>query len=137
MQDIVITKIIDVPIERVFKANTDPKDLKQWCSAGNGWTTPFAETDLRGGGFIRVGFASPDGKDDFVLEGKIQEISEPTKLVYTLGEDRTVTMTLEELGDQTKYTIAFTPEQENSEEMQRQGWTAIADNLIKYLKEEN
>src|SRR5258708_4395753 len=120
---IVITKTINAPIERVWKAHVDPQDLKQWMHADEDWTTPFAEVDLRVGGKIRIGFGSPDGKNDFTMESTFKEIKEPEKLVYAfseeLGKDRVVTITLVDLGDgETKVTTSFTPETINSEEKQ-------------------
>ena len=47
--ELVISRIIDAPRERVFKAWTDPELLKQWF-APLPYTTPIAELDVRPGG---------------------------------------------------------------------------------------
>ncbi len=47
-RELVISRIIDAPRERVFKAWTDPELLKQWF-APLPYTTPVAELDVRPG----------------------------------------------------------------------------------------
>jgi uncharacterized protein YndB with AHSA1/START domain len=134
LEDIVITRVIDAPRERVWKALIDPEDIVHWNHADEDWTTPFAETDVRVGGTYRIGFGSPDGKNDFVLEGTYREIVEPERLVYSMGEDRVVTFVLAEEGDGTQLMLSFTPETVNTLEKQREGWTAILEHLAEYLK---
>ncbi len=136
MEDIVIERVIDAPRERVWKALIDPEDLKHWSHADEGWTTPFAETDPRVGGTLRIGFGSPDGKNDFVLEGTYTVVEEPDRLVYKMGDDRIVTNTLVEEGGKTKITISFTPEEENTREKQQEGWSLILKHLVEYLEGE-
>jgi len=47
-RELIITRIIDAPRERVFKAWTDPELLKQWF-APLPYTTLVAELDVRPG----------------------------------------------------------------------------------------
>lgn len=133
-QEIVIERVIDAPRGRVWKALIDPTDIVRWMHATEGWTTPFAEADVRVGGKYRIAFGSPDGKSDFVLEGTYREIAVPERLVYTIGGDRLVTTTLASENGKTKLTLSFTPEGVHTEEQQRAGWSEILENLVKYLK---
>ena len=41
--DLILTRVIDAPRERVFAAWTDPALLKQWFAPAP-WTTPVVET---------------------------------------------------------------------------------------------
>jgi len=118
-----ISRVLDAPRELVFEAMTEPEHLVHWHHAGDGWTTPFAEADLRPGGALRIGYASPDGKESFVLEGAYREVVAPQRLVYEMTDGRSVITTLEDSGGKTKVTIELTLETENPEEMQRQGWS--------------
>lgn len=68
-----VSRVIDAPRALVFEAMTKPVHLVHWHHAGDGWTTPFAEADVRPGGAMRVGYASPDGKESFVLEGTYRD----------------------------------------------------------------
>lgn len=45
MQDIVITRTINAPCERVWQAFIDPKDLVQWHHAGDGWTEHYVNLE--------------------------------------------------------------------------------------------
>jgi len=133
LEDIVIERYIPASRERVFKALTDAGDIMAWHHASEGWTTPSAELDLRVGGEYRIAYRSPDESQSFMLEGVYKEIMSPSRLVHTLGPDRLVTFDLSEEGDKTKVVLAFTPETENSRELQVQGWSAIMDNLVAHL----
>src|SRR5439155_16498256 len=59
---LVITRIFDAPPERVWKALTDPREMKQWWGP-KGFTAPFISVDLRVGGVFRYCMRSPEGKD--------------------------------------------------------------------------
>jgi uncharacterized protein YndB with AHSA1/START domain len=59
-RDLVLTRIIDAPRQKLFKMWTDPELLKQWF-APLPYTTPVAELDVRPGGANLVVMRSPDG----------------------------------------------------------------------------
>jgi uncharacterized protein YndB with AHSA1/START domain len=61
-RELVLTRIIDAPREKLFRAWTDAELLKQWF-APLPYTTPVAELDVRPGGANLVVMRSPDGKD--------------------------------------------------------------------------
>ncbi len=130
---IVISRVFDAPRKLVFEAFTKPEHLVHWHHAGEGWTTPFAETDPRPGGKLRIGYGSPDGKDDFVLEGLFREVVEPKRIVYVMFGDRPVTVTFKDLGGKTKVDLELTLETEYHEDLQRGGWTEHLENLATYL----
>ncbi len=47
--EVIITRIIDAPRERVWEAFTDPKQVVQWWGP-NGFTTTIHEMDVQVGG---------------------------------------------------------------------------------------
>jgi uncharacterized protein YndB with AHSA1/START domain len=61
-RELVLTRLIDAPREKVFRAWTDPELLKQWF-APLPYTTPVAELDVRPGGANLVIMRDPDGND--------------------------------------------------------------------------
>src|SRR5579863_5875653 len=61
-RDLVLTRIIDAPRAKVFKAWTDPELLKQWF-APLPYTTPVAELDVRPGGASLIVMRGPDGAE--------------------------------------------------------------------------
>lgn len=60
--DLVLTRTINAPREKVFRAWTEPELLKQWF-APLPWTTPRVETDVRAGGSTLVVMRGPDGNE--------------------------------------------------------------------------
>ena len=61
-RELVLTRVINAPPEKVFKAWTDPELLKQWF-APLPYTTPIAEIDLRPGGSNLIVMRGPDGSE--------------------------------------------------------------------------
>lgn len=60
-RELVLTRLIPAPRERLFQAWTDAEVLKQWF-APLPWTTPHAELDVRPGGASLVVMRSPEGQ---------------------------------------------------------------------------
>ncbi len=77
-----LTRTFAASREKVFRAWTDPEELKKWFGP-IGYSTLIAEVDLRVGGKYRLGMRKlPDG-DIFYLTGTYREVRTPEKLVYT------------------------------------------------------
>lgn len=141
-RDLVLTRIINVPREKVFKAWTDPALLKQWV-APMPWTTPTVETDVRAGGSSLIVMRSPDG-NEFPNRGVYLEVVENERLVFTDAFTKawqpsekpfmTVVLTFEDQGGKTKYTARVqhwtVADREAHEKMGfHQGWSMCADQL--------
>jgi uncharacterized protein YndB with AHSA1/START domain len=75
-----IQRSFDAPLERVFDAWADPKQLAQWLSP-TGTTMEFFEADIRSGGhaFYRM------GNEQFSLYGRAayRDVERPNRLLYT------------------------------------------------------
>jgi uncharacterized protein YndB with AHSA1/START domain len=131
---VTITRVLDAPIALVWEAITEPKHLVNWYHADEGWTTPFAEIELKKGGAVRIGFGSPDGKNDFVLTGTVTEVTPPNVMAYAIVDGRPVTTKLTEQGPRrTMIEVTFELETTFSEEQQRHGWTQIYVHLEQYV----
>ena len=61
-RDLVLTRIFDVPVERVWRAWSDPDYVMQWWGP-TGFTSPLASMDFRVGGTSLVCMRAPDGQD--------------------------------------------------------------------------
>jgi uncharacterized protein YndB with AHSA1/START domain len=103
--EIVCTRVIDAPRERVFEAFADPKHLAQWWGP-EGFTNTVQEFDFRPGGTWRIVMHGPDGVDyDNVSE--FIEVVKPERIVYQhLGPVHPFLMTMiyEEHSGKTKLT---------------------------------
>lgn len=63
-KDLVVTRIFDAPLERVWKAWTDPEQVMRWWGP-NGFTAPVAKIDFREGGTSLVCMRSPEYGDQY------------------------------------------------------------------------
>jgi len=79
--EVFMTRILDASAEVVFRAWTDPEQLKQWWGP-RGFTNPVCEFDARPGGAIRIHMRAPDGVV-YPMTGVVLEIVEPKRLVFT------------------------------------------------------
>src|ERR1700716_4173672 len=79
--ELVLTRLIDAPREKLFRCWTEPSLIKQWF-APKPYTTPVAEVDLRVGGASNVVMQAPDGQE-IPCPGTYLEIVPDRKLVFT------------------------------------------------------
>jgi uncharacterized protein YndB with AHSA1/START domain len=61
-RDLVVTRVFDAPVEKVWKAWVDPVLVMKWWGP-DGFSSPLAEMDFREGGTSLVCMRSPDGTD--------------------------------------------------------------------------
>ncbi|HXC97424.1 MAG TPA: SRPBCC domain-containing protein [Edaphobacter sp.] len=75
-----LTRRVSAPLEVVFSAWTDAKQLAEWWGP-KGFTNPRCEVDARVGGAIHIDMRAPDGMV-YPLTGRILEIDPPHRLVF-------------------------------------------------------
>jgi len=160
-REFTITRLLDAPRERVWKAWTEAEHLKHWWGP-KGFTVHTCRVDLRPGGIFHYGMRGPDGND---MWGRFtyREIVAPEKLVFInafsdpqggvkpapFSEDWPTemlsTVTFEAQGAKTRVTVRWLPH--NATEVQRktfedgmdsmnQGWTGTFEELAGYLRGE-
>ncbi|MDN5868099.1 MAG: SRPBCC domain-containing protein [Candidatus Nitrosocosmicus sp.] len=78
-RDLVLSRIIDAPPDKVFRAWTEPELIKQWFTP-RPFTTPIVETDQRPGGKNLIVMRGPDGKE-FPNRGIYLEVIKNKRLV--------------------------------------------------------
>jgi uncharacterized protein YndB with AHSA1/START domain len=59
--ELVLTRLIDAPLKKLFRCWTEPSLLKQWFAPAP-FTTPIAEVDLCVGAATRIVMKAPDGQ---------------------------------------------------------------------------
>jgi uncharacterized protein YndB with AHSA1/START domain len=111
-RDLVLTRLIDAPRQKLFRAWTEPELLKQWF-APLPCTTPVAELDVRPGGSSLIVMRAPDGAE-MPNRGVYLEVVENERLVFTNAyvaawepsekPFMTVILTFETQGGKTRYT---------------------------------
>lgn len=125
---------VEASIEEVWKFWTTPEHITKWNNASEDWHTPYAENDLRVDGKFKSTMASKDGTMSFDFEGVYTEVKNHSFIEYKLADGRKVDIYFIGLEDGVEIIESFDPENENSEEMQREGWQAILDNFKKYAE---
>ncbi len=79
-REIVSTRVVNAPRERVFRAWTEAEHLRQWWGP-KGFTNTFQEFDPRPGGAWRFVMHGPDGTD-YPNESRFVEVVEPERIVF-------------------------------------------------------
>jgi uncharacterized protein YndB with AHSA1/START domain len=140
--DLVLTRLIDAPREKLFRAWTEPKLVTQWF-APRPWTTSRVEMDVRPGGSSLVVMRSPDG-EEFPNPGVFLEVVKNEKLVFTDAYTSawvpspkpfmTAIVTFEDEGGKTRYTARarhWNAEDKATHEKMgfHEGWGICADQL--------
>jgi uncharacterized protein YndB with AHSA1/START domain len=74
MNQIIISQIINAPLELVFEYYLNPADNLRWNTAGEGCTTSYARIDHRVGGEFHIGFQGPTLGERFDLGCVYNEI---------------------------------------------------------------
>ena len=141
-RDLMLTRLIDAPREKLYRAWTDATLLKQWF-APLPYTTPVAELDVRPGGSAFIVMRGPDGKD-LPNRGTYLEVVPNQRLVSTDAYVKawepsekpfmTLILTFEDEAGKTRYTARArhwtAADREAHEKMGfHQGWGICTDQL--------
>lgn len=139
-----VSRVIAAERETVFRAWTEPDELKRW-SCPEGATVDDAQVELTVGGRYRIRMKGDEGV--WTASGVYREIEPPKRLVYTWdweekeekmskhdrldGSDATlVTVEFEDLAGSTRVVVTHerlpTTEAKDGHEV---GWTSCLDKL--------
>ncbi len=150
-RDIRITRILNAPRERVWKAWTEPEQQKKWWGPKD-FTAPVIKNDLRVGGRYLYAMRGPAGSEfdrDMWSTGVYKEVVPMEKIVATdhfadehgnevpakeygmpgeWPEEMIVTVTFEDAGPgKTKLTILYTGHAAELADMASTGWSQSLD----------
>ena len=129
---IAVSVEINAPVSKVWDAYVSPEAINQWNFASDDWQFRDARVDLRVGGTFFSRMEAKDGIVGFDFEGSYTNIIEHQLIEYSFW-DRSVTVRFEEVGAKTIVSVEFDAEDENSVDMQREGWQAILDNYAEFV----
>ena len=130
---ITVETLVRAPVEKVWDAYNSPEDIVQWNTASDDWHTTRSTVDFRVGGTYSSRMEAKDGSFGFDFAGTYTHI-EPHRLIeYAFGERTGV---VEFIPDEkgVKVRITFDAEASHTEEQQRTGWQAIADNFARHVE---
>jgi uncharacterized protein YndB with AHSA1/START domain len=109
---LILTRVLKAPRGHVFAAWTTPDLVAAWWGP-EGYVTEHCEMDIRPGGSYRFSMRSPAG-EIYWKRGMYLEIVAPERIVFTFawddangepGHETVVTVTLEDLGAETRLTL--------------------------------
>jgi uncharacterized protein YndB with AHSA1/START domain len=148
--DLVLERVVEVPVARVWAAWTTPEHLVKWFAPAP-WSVASCVIDLRPGGIFRTVMRSPDG-EEFPGDGCILEVEEERRLVFTdalLPGYRpapepffTAVVTMEPTGPDDGYTRYVARALHGDPEARRRheemgfhhGWGAALDQLVELVR---
>jgi uncharacterized protein YndB with AHSA1/START domain len=141
-RELVLTRIINAPREKLFRAWTEPALITQWFTPPP-WKTIRAEIDARPGGASLIVMRGPDGTE-MPNRGVYLEVVKDERLVFTDAYTKawepsakpfmTAILTFEDLGGKTRYTARVRhwtkADYETHEKMGfHKGWGIATDQL--------
>ncbi len=125
---------VNAPLSTVWDAWVTPGDITHWNFAIDKWCCPKAELELEVGGNFNYRMESKDGLEGFDFEGEFTDIKPYESIRYRLGDGRKVEVKFVETHNSIKVIETFEAEDQNSAELQRQGWLSILNNFKKYVE---
>ncbi len=153
--ELIITRIFDVPRELVWKAWTDPNVLKRWWGP-KGVTNPTCEWDAKPEGKINIVMLAGKELGNFAgqrwpMTGIFREVTPQSRIVYdsnALDDVKDVmistktTIDLEQLREKTKMRLHIvvtkaTAKGEFALQGMEMGWNQSIDKLDEELKKSN
>ena len=146
-RELVISRLIDAPREKVFRCWTEPELMKQWF-VPKPWTIAAVDVDVRPGGASNITMRDPEG-NEYPNPGVYLEVVPNEKRVFTdaftAGWETSEkpffvgVLTFEDEGGKTRYTARA--RHWNAEDMEshkkmgfEEGWGICADQLEEVAK---
>lgn len=133
-QQITIVALVEASPVTVWQYWTQPAHITQWNFANDDWCCPRAENELKVGGRYAARMEAKDGSVGFEFEAVYDKILPHEEVALTMDDGRKVTTHFQSQEGGTKVTTTFDAENENSLELQREGWQAILNNFKAYAE---
>lgn len=154
---VVIERVFDAPLDRVWKVWTEPEEIKKWWGPKD-FTAPSIKNDFRVGGkalFCMRGPAGSEWDKDMYSGGVYKEIVPMKKIVVTdsfmdkdgnvisgaeydmpdMPEELLITVLFEEVeSDKTKLTLRHEGFPAKGDMGAKEGWNESLDKLAESLK---
>lgn len=141
MSKIQVEIAVNSNLEKAWKFWNEPELIKLWAFASDDWECLHAENDLVVGGKFVTRMSAKDKSFSFDFAGTYTDIVDYKKISYVMLKDisdieaRKCEVTFSDIGDsKVKIIETFDPENENSKELQRNGWQSILNNFKKAVE---
>ena len=137
-----IVRVFEAPVGRVFRAWSDPQELRQWAWGSLGKDVT-AEVDLRVGGTYRIETSGPD-QVPWAFTGTYEQIDADRRLAYTVewtapmgyeSPGERVTVDFVDRGGQTEVVFVHEGVPDGiASETHDQGWNNTFNALERHLR---
>ncbi len=141
MNKIQIEIEVNGTLDKVWKFWNEPEYIKLWAFASDDWECPYAENNLVVGGKFITKMSAKDKSFSFDFAGSYTDIKQNEKISYVLSNDindkqaRRCEIVFKNTGNgKVKIIETFDPENQNSIEMQKNGWQSILNNFKKAVE---
>lgn len=125
---------VNQSVQMVWELWTTPEDVMNWNFASPEWHCPVAENDLKPGGRFKYRMEAKDGSMGFDFAGRFTQVVPGDMLEFVLDDGRKVSIQFTANEGTTTLVETFEAEDQNSIELQRQGWQAILNNFKQYAE---
>lgn len=135
MSNVITVQVtVNAPIKKVWECWNEPKHINGWAFASDDWEANALENDLKTGGTFKTIMGAKDKSASFEFGGVYSRVVDKELIEYDMADGRHVKITFQATPEGVKIVESFDPENENSEEKQREGWQAILNNFKKYVE---
>ena len=132
--NITIETLVHTPINLVWDTWNSPNHVVHWNHASDDWHSPKAENNFVEGGKFVYRMEAKDNSFGFDFSGTYEEIVDKKRVVTRLDDNRLVKTEFHVENDSVRIVETFEAEDQNSIELQREGWSAILNNYKLYTE---
>jgi uncharacterized protein YndB with AHSA1/START domain len=125
---------INAPLKKIWNNWTSPDKITSWYQASDDWHTPHAVNDLKPGGKFLFRMEAKDGSFGFDFYGVYDFVKTNEYIEYTIGDGRKVKTFFNPEGKKIKVVQIFEAEDQNSVELQNNGWQSILNSFKNFTE---
>jgi uncharacterized protein YndB with AHSA1/START domain len=134
---ITIKLSINAKKQKVWDYYTKPVHITKWNFANSNWHCPSAKNDMQIGGKYQARMEAKDKSFGFNFEAIYTKINQGNNFTYVMADQREVNVHFNQdpiNSNLTNLIVEFDAEQQNSIEVQREGWQSILNNFKNYVE---
>ena len=132
--NITIETLVHAPINLVWDTWNSPNHVVHWNHASDDWHSPKADNNFVERGKFVYRMEAKDNSFGFDFSGTYEEIVDKKRVVTRLDDNRLVKTEFYIENDSVRIVETFEAEDQNSIELQREGWSAILNNYKLYTE---
>lgn len=133
-EKVTVEVIVNTSLEHAWDVFHQAAHIKHWYFADPSWHVKDAHVSFEVGKEFHIHMEAKDQSFGFDFYGTYQVIQPYTYVLSLLGDGRTLEISFKEVKEGILVSETFEVEDENSIELQRQGWQAILNQYQTYIE---